>query len=226
MENKPIDIDVMICTPGHSLMGVYVECLLRTTKELDRLGISWGFSNQYASHVADAREWTLNGKNENNIKDTRPFGGKINYKKIIWIDSDIAWEPADFLKLYYSDKDILAGAYLLANGYTTIQKELLKDFYTFDEIRNMNQEPFRIGGVGFGFISFKPGIFESLSRPWFQSVPVEVDLDGEPFRFNIIGEDLSLCARAAGVGYEIWADPTVRVTHHKMMKLTWEGIQP
>lgn len=225
MENQQINIDVMICTPGHSLMGVYVESLLRTTKELDRLGITWGFSNQYASHVADAREMTLSGGANNNLDNLNPFMGTVKYKKLFWIDSDIAWNPDDFLKLYYSDKDIISGAYLLANGQSTLQKVLLGDFYNYEEVLSMN-EPIKIGGAGFGFICIKPGVFESLSRPWFQSASTEVKLGDSTYKFNIIGEDLSLCARAAEVGFEIWADPTVRLTHHKMMKLTWEGIKP
>lgn len=225
MENQPIDIDVMICTPGHSLMGSYVTSLLATTKELEKLGITWGFSNQYASHVADAREMTLSGIHNNNLADTRPFSGAVNYKKIFWIDSDIAWTPEDFLKLYNSDKDIIAGAYLLATGISTLQKTLLGEFYTYDELLKM-EELVKIGGAGFGFICIKPGVFESLSRPWFQSCPAQINIDDKIFTFNIIGEDLSLCARAAEMGFDIWADPTVKLTHHKMMKLTWEGIQP
>jgi hypothetical protein len=33
----------------------------------------------------------------------------------MWIDSDIAWEPEDVIKLYNSDKDVISGGiyYLL-----------------------------------------------------------------------------------------------------------------
>jgi GT2 family glycosyltransferase len=62
-----------------------------------------------------------------------------------------------------------------------------------------------------------------MTRPWFQSVIVTND---NGFSFPMMGEDLSWCKRAIDLGYDIWFDPTVKVTHNKMMKLTWEGIKP
>ena len=218
-------VNLVILTPGHSLMGSYVESLLKTTQELDRLGITWAFSNEYASHVADARELTLSATYNNNIMDSSPFSGEVQYDKLLWIDSDIAWEPSDVLRLYYSDKDIISGAYLMANGQVMWQKRLLGEFYTYEEVKDLT-EPFEIFGSGFGFVCVKRGIFESLSRPWFQSAPGSYGFGDTAINFNIIGEDLSWCSRVMNIGYKIYADPSVKVMHHKMMKLTWEGIQP
>jgi GT2 family glycosyltransferase len=50
--------------------------------------------------------------------------------------------------------------------------------------------------------------------------------NNDGFSFPMMGEDLSWCKRATDLGYDIWFDPTVKVTHNKMMKLTWEGIKP
>jgi hypothetical protein len=215
-------VNVIIATPGHSMMSSYVKSLLRLTDKLNEKHISYAWSSEYSSHVADAREMTLNGDNHNDIHEQRPFKGSITYDKILWIDSDIAFNPEDAIKLIESDKEIISGAYLLASGEVTAYKKMLGPGYTYDEVKDMT-EPIRIEGCGFGFIAVKSGVFENMSRPWFQSTMATTD-DG--FTFPIMGEDMSWCKRVTNAGHEIWFDPSVKVTHHKMMKLTWDGPKP
>jgi hypothetical protein len=218
--------NVLIATPGHSLMAQYVKSLIATTDVLNEKGITWAFCNKYASHVGDAREITIGGEDPQDANDSRPFKGEFTYDKIIWIDSDIAWTPEDFLKLYESDKDIISGAYLLANGQVVAYKELFKSPLGYIEVLNM-KEPIKVHGIGFGFVAVKQGIFESLTRPWFQQAVATMQReDGTEYQFPVMGEDISWCERVKAQGYEIWFDPEVRVTHHKMMTLSWEGIQP
>jgi hypothetical protein len=215
-------VNVIIATPGHSLLSGYVRSLLALTHELNRSGITWAWSSEYSSHVADAREMTLNGDNQNDVNEQRPFKGQLTYDKILWIDSDIIFTPQDAMTLIESDKEIISGAYLLGSGEVTAYPKLLKGGYMFEDVLKMS-EPVQIAGCGFGFLAVKQGIFEQMTRPWFQAAIVTND-DG--FTFPMMGEDLSWCKRATDLGYEIWFDPTVRVTHHKMMKLTWNGVTP
>jgi hypothetical protein len=217
-----VHVNIIIATPGHSMMSGYVKSLFGLIGKLNEKGLTWAWSSEYSSHVADAREMTLNGDNKNIITEQRPFKGELTYDKILWIDSDITFTPDDAMKLIESDKDIISGAYLLGSGEVTVYKKLLEQGYSYDEVKQMN-EPIKIEGCGFGFLAVKSGVFESLTRPWFQSAIITSD-DG--FTFPLMGEDLSWCKRVADAGYEIWFDPTVRVTHNKMMKITWEGIQP
>jgi hypothetical protein len=220
-------VNLIICTPGHSMMSTYVKSLLAATQKLSEKGITWAWSSEYSSHVGDAREMTLNGGPQNEIKNTSPFKGTVDYDKILWIDSDIAFTPEDVIKAYESDKDILSGAYLLADGTATAYPKRLEAGYTYEDILKM-EEPLKVYGVGFGFICVKKGVFEKLSRPWFQSVPVTMtDAETkEEFTFPIMGEDISWCERVHQAGFDVWLDPSIRLTHHKMMKLTWEGIRP
>jgi hypothetical protein len=217
--------NIIFCTPGHSMMTSYVKSLLATTNELSKRNITWAWSSEYSSHVADARETTLSGTAQNIIGETRPFHGSMTYDKLMWIDSDIAWNPEDVIKLYESDKDIVSGAYLLANGEVVAYKELMRGGISYEDFLTM-KEPTQIAGAGFGFICIKSGIFEQMSRPWFQSVSITTKSDGKDWTFPIMGEDLSWCHRATQLGYSIWIDPSVKVLHHKMMKLTWEGPRP
>lgn len=218
-------VNLIIATPGHSLMGDYVRSLLDTMATLSSMGISAMWTNSYSSHVADAREITISGTYSNSLTESRPLEGRFTYDKIMWIDSDIAWKPEDVVKLYKSDKDIIVGAYLLSDGNAAVHERHLGPGYKYEEVLSMF-EPVKIWAAGMGFMCVKQGVFESLSRPWFQSVETKVNFDGKEHTFNIIGEDMSFCQRASNAGFEIWFDPTVRVTHHKTYKLTWEGLKP
>ena len=215
-------VNVIIATPGYSMMSSYVRSLLELTHTLNKKNIKWAWSSEYSSMVSNAREMTLNGDNQNDLNEQRPFKGQVTYDKILWIDSDIAFTPDDAMKLIESDKDVISGAYLLASGEVTAYSKLPGEGYTFDEVNKMTEQ-IKISGCGFGFVAVKSGVFESLTRPWFQSAMIK-SKDG--VEFPMMGEDLSWCKRVTDNGYEIWFDPTVRVTHHKTMKLTWEGPRP
>lgn len=216
-------VNLIIATPGHSVMAAYLKSLLAATQELNKRGISWAFSQEYSSHVADAREMTLNGDNDNDPGESRPFKGAITYDKILWIDSDIMFTPEDVIRAYESDYDVVSGAYTLASGEVVAYKELFGQGMTINEVKEM-KEPIKIFGAGMGFFCVKSGIFESLSRPWFQSVPGTKVYQGKEFTFPIMGEDLSLCKRINDAGFEIYLDPEIKLIHHKTFKLTWEGL--
>lgn len=216
-------VNLIIATPGNSVLAGYLRSLLATTRELDSRGISWAFSQEYSSHVADAREMTLNGDNQNDPSESRPFKGEVTYDKILWIDSDIIFTPEDVIKAYESDYDVVTGAYTLASSEVVAYRKLFGPAFTMQEIKDM-KEPEKIFGAGMGFFCMKSGIFEKLSRPWFQSVPASTVFKGKEYKFPIMGEDLSLCKRINDAGFEIWIDPSIKLIHHKTFKLTWEGL--
>lgn len=216
-------VNLIIGTPGASMLPGYVQSLLATFDFLKSRGITVAWSSQYSSHVADAREMTVSGSTQNDIRNSKPFWGQVTYDKFLWIDSDIIFTPEDVLKAYESEFDVVAGAYMIANGDVVAYKELFGRSFTMDEVKAMT-EPQRIFGAGLGFFCMKSGIFEKMSRPWFQSVPGTVISDGEEFTFPIMGEDLSLCKRINDLGFEIWLDPSIKLIHHKTFKITWEGL--
>jgi hypothetical protein len=175
-------------------------------------GISWFFLNDSSSHVAIARESTISGKSYQDIRERRPRAGEFTYDKMVWIDSDIAWSPTDLGKIYGSDKDIISGCYLLADR-TVAVSEYAWDGMMSEEDLNSRTEPFKVNGVGFGFVAIKAGVFESIPKPWFGQVQ-----DGGQL---LIGEDVAFCMKAKKAGYEIWVDPSVKVAHQKQITLGW-----
>lgn len=202
--------NVLIATPGRNVEMSYLKSLMATIEVLQEKNISYKFINQYSSQVAAAREGTIMNDQFLDITGNKPLLGKATYDKVIWIDSDIAWTPEDFLKLYESEKDIVSGVYVSDHGvlmYTPSDREHLKQ----DSLVEITH-------AGFGFIAVKQGVFEAMPRPWFQTRFSKQIIDDKEY-FVPFGEDYSWCVSARSCGFKIFLDPTVRVTHHKNIPL-------
>jgi hypothetical protein len=220
MTNEIEHYNVLICTPGHSMEAEYVKSLVETIKILNKENISFKFLSEYSSTVSGAREATLMGSLFLDAFTTMPVSGKITYDKIFWIDSDISWDPKDFIRIYQSDKDITSGIYVNNKGlpmFTQLESELNID------VLNMCQytEKFEVAAAGFGFIAIKSGIHEDMQRPWFESIYQEIENEDKTKKMKIpFGEDYSWCYRARFQGYNIYIDPKVKITHNKKIPLS------
>jgi hypothetical protein len=210
------NFDVLIATPGRMLHAEYVQSLVETCAALDQQHITYKFLNKYSSLVASARELTiLDSYSHEYGRVNEVASGKYKYKKIMWIDSDISWEPHEFLRLYQSDKDIIGGLYQTGPDGTVAVSMNDKNgnprFVNKSEFI-LDAEPIKVDGLGFGFLCVGAGVFEKMQRPWFKTrtmqwpdVPYETDM----------GEDYSWCVGAKDAGFDIWLDPLVNVEHHK-----------
>jgi hypothetical protein len=166
--------------------------------------------------VPTARELTAIDRWDHNYDSNEIAEGKYLYNKLFWIDSDIEWTPEDFMKLYDSNHAVISGLYALdqagtvAVNYTNsrgVPRRVNKVEFL------LHDEPSEVGGVGFGFLCVKRGVFESIPRPWFLIGRVQWSEDNA-MRVNV-GEDYSWCGRAQQHGYKIMVDPDVKVKHHK-----------
>lgn len=210
--------NVVIMTPGKSLVSEYVKSLLGTIQVLQANNISWHFQNEYASLVTNAREATITGSRQLEVFNKSPGKGQYTYDKIFCIDSDIVWNPDHFLKLYSSDKDVISGVYFEAQGADAMIHRNKDDYHPMsrEEISALQQtgDSFPAYGVGLGFMCVKQGVFESLKRPWYGLGKVTQEVDGEIYDLPL-GEDLYWCERVADLGYQVHVDPTVVVGHVK-----------
>jgi hypothetical protein len=215
--------NVVFATPGASMLPGYVRSILKTVKCFDDQGISWNYLTEYSSLVAHAREKTIGGTGYQDPSNSKPAHGAFTYDVIVWIDSDIAWEPEDIFQLLSHEVEVVSGCYMMENGEVTVYPKALKGGMSVEEIIKL-KKPFTVRGVGFGFLAVKSGVFEKISRPWFSQVEVEVmnEETGElEYKFPLMGEDLSWCEKVHRMGIDIWVDPLIRVTHHKQIKLEW-----
>jgi hypothetical protein len=157
-------------TPGSSFVPAYVKSLVETTKVLNERGISYHFVSRYSSFVATARELTALDYPVHDFASTEIAQGRFTYDKLMWIDSDIEWTPDDFLRLYESELDIVSGLYVLDTQGTVAAQ--LPDTRGVPTRMNkvefiLHDQPVEVGGVGFGFVCIKKGVFEKIPRPWF-----------------------------------------------------------
>jgi hypothetical protein len=194
----------------------YVSSLVKTINACADRGISVALLNKYSSFVPTARELTAADRWDHNYDSNEIAGGAVQYKKIFWIDSDIEWAPEDFLSLYNSDLDIVSGLYALDEA-GTVAVNYPNDRGVPTRVNKveflLHEDPVEVGGVGFGFLCVKRGVFESIKRPWFLIGKVQWK-ENDDMRVNV-GEDYSWCGRAQQTGYKIFVDPKVKVRHHK-----------
>lgn len=210
--------NVVIATPGSSMCADYVKCLMATIHTLQANNISWLFQNEYASIITNAREATITGSRNLEVFNSSPGKGQYTYDKIFCIDSDIAWNPEQFLRLYSSDKEVISAVYFEAQGADAMIHRQKDDFRPMarNEIELLQQlnEPIEVYGVGMGFMCIKSGVFESLKRPWFGLGKVVQEVDGVTYELPL-GEDLYFCEKVEEKGHKVYVDPNIIVGHIK-----------
>jgi hypothetical protein len=215
--SKP-HVNVLIATPGRMMEAEYVKSLVATMEYLNKEGISYLYLNEYSSQVNAAREATAMGSRFLYAFETSPLRGEVTYDKMIWIDSDISWSPEDFMKLYNSRFDIVSGLYFNEEGVPlfTFKED---DIYFDHKKLKYKEYPFEVFGVGFGFVAMKSGVFESIPRPWFETEFQRITNDEGKEMFIPWGEDYSWCIKAQNQGYKVYLDPSIRVGHHKKIRI-------
>lgn len=193
----------------------YLKSLLATIDVLYKEGLSYMFLNQYSSMVSSAREATAMGSTYLDPFNKQPVRGEVTYDKMFWIDSDIGWDVADFMKLYNSDKDIISGLYINEKRVPMFSVDKENAGAEIERILK-SSEPEEIFAAGFGFICMKQGVFENIKRPWFEIVFQELkNEDGTESILIPYGEDFSWCKKAKDSGFKIYLDSTVHVSHYK-----------
>src|SRR5262249_50286986 len=138
-----------------------------------------------------------------------------NAGDLIFIDSDIAWEPSDLLRLLAHNVPLVAGAY---------PRKIPELNFTvrFDDPNVVRGD--RSTGliaakqVGAGFLRVRRDCLEQMIRAYgdlkYMPPPVagettaryalfDTSLDGE----ELVGEDYTFCNRWRAIGGTIWVDP-------------------
>lgn len=200
--------------------ALYVQSLVETLEWLTARGMTYKYVTKYSSFIPSAREKTATGTDEHNW-DTTEFGsGEYTYDWILWIDSDIVWEPETIERLMSWNYDVISAVVPANRGGALTAMRLNSDLIPKQLVWGdlaLDIDPVEVDGVGFGFVLFRYGVFENLKRPWFQIRRAR--LDGVHFPVDF-GEDYSFCIGLKDAGYPIWLDPSARVQHMKASLLT------
>ena len=205
---------VVICTPGQVFTRGYVQSLYVTLGQFLTQGVGVCLTTAYSGDVYIARtDCVTSGSRtkEATILDERA------YDWLLWVDSDMAWQPEDIFQLIERDLDVVTGLAPMGD-----QKKLCvmlrqddRDYWIVNQDLEGVEEPFEIEACGMGFLLMRAGVLESLEFPWFRS---EVDETG-----LLMGEDLSFCRRVKEAGYRIFADPRVLIGHEKQVRMYPDG---
>lgn len=218
---------VMICSPGRNFKTGYVLSLMKTLsyEPFREKGITFGFSTHYSSDIYIARNATLydNGKFGNKPReDVLPFNGETDYDYLMWIDSDMTWEPEHIEMLLEWDRDIVS-------GLAPINPQNLTNVGWFKEsgLMRAHANAFteilpEVDVCGWAFVLVKKGVFEKIPYPWFEAQFFE---DEEKNIKVPNSEDIGFCRKLHDEGFLIYADTRVKVRHIKEISMVLSGEQ-
>lgn len=141
--------------------------------------------------------------------------------RLFWIDSDIVFEPAQFLRLLVlsTQYDIVCGTYA--------QKNEAQGIVVHHDLCNFDINPhglLKIEGTGLGFTVMTREAAERISesKPKVYD-PVEKRSIPDVFRLDSVDrgaehphlrhEDIAFFADLRELGYDVWLDPSIQLGH-------------
>lgn len=141
---------------------------------------------------------------------------KSNATRLFWIDSDMVWEPEQFMRLLALSqyRDVICAAYPAKKDQPTFYVNYDKDCLVQGEYGLLN-----INGVGLGFTVMHRRVVEQLA----EKAPKIIDDVSQReitsvFRIDQAngrrrGEDMAFFADIRALGHDVWLDPTVDLGH-------------
>lgn len=130
---------------------------------------------------------------------------------VMWFDSDMIF-PANILELLMRhmedpEIDMVTGLYFRrVQPFTPVifdKLEIDDEGVKWTNFEYIENEPFQVGGCGFGCVLMPTDIFIDVqSKFGAMFTPIKG-----------LGEDLSFCWRARQLGFKIWCDPTIPLGH-------------
>ncbi len=186
---------LLIAIPSYETMRVeFVESLMALTDRLHHDGISHEVKILAGTLVHIARDKLARHAVNN------------GFTHVLWIDSDMVFEPSLVDDLMTSNKDMVCGLFISRhNPYLNV---IFRKAYAGEIDRykdgEIPQDTFQVAACGFGCVLMKAEILRNVlqSNHGTAFLPTPA-----------LGEDLAFCERARGCGYEIWCEPTARVGH-------------
>lgn len=127
-----------------------------------------------------------------------------NCTHLLFIDSDMVFEPDALKRLLQRDKEIVGVdancRSLPLTSTVKIHDEEGNKIYTASD------DLYECYAVGTGFMLIKMSVFQEIEKPWFF---YEQDKDGD----MKVGSDMWFCRQARNKDIKIWCDPTIKIGH-------------
>lgn len=135
---------------------------------------------------------------------------KGGYDYILWLDSDMQFQPDTLERLLTDAKEhdlsIVSGVYYrrVPPFRPVIFKDINPDTGKWEDLLDVPEGLFKCAGVGFGCVLTDTQVFfdvkDAHTASWFTP------------KWGL-GEDLAFCKRAIAAGHDVWVDPAVKCGH-------------
>ncbi len=133
--------------------------------------------------------------------------------ELVFLDSDVTWEPRDLVQLCQRDCDVVGGVYpYRREGGVNMPVRLMEGGEVHDGLREVE-------GLPTGFMKIRRHVLEKMAefRPWYfdKIYPTHLifdrpDPDEEHTRW---GGDIDFCNRWRAMGGKLYADEELRLGH-------------
>jgi glycosyltransferase involved in cell wall biosynthesis len=126
---------------------------------------------------------------------------KGDFDAILFIDSDMVFEPDTLERLIHNDKDVCGVLYQSrTNGLQNVFS-LCNYSEKFDRLKlSKNSGIVSVGAVGAGILFIKKVVLDKVRSPWF-------------FYESGVGEDCNFCKLAGLAGFNVYVDTDLEVGH-------------
>ena len=134
----------------------------------------------------------------------------LEYDAVIWIDSDLEWNPMWIMELFGSDKDVIGGTYRKKTDDAELYTVKTKDLTATDGL-------IKVDGLGMGFLKMSKKAVQAL---WDASQPYQNEgregrmiCDIQIVDGQLVSEDNVVTRKLADLGFDIWLDPRMTCCH-------------
>lgn len=232
VSENPTPKKLVFCLPGREYSRQFLMGWTRLMLSLFQQGHEIVVSQNYSSVVHFARTLCLGGDVLAGAGQ-KPFQGKVEYDAIIWIDSDVLFNPQQIVDLINSPHPVTCGMYMMEDlTHFAAVKEWDTDYFgskgTFkfltpkevEDWANTTQQRYMpVAYSGMGAMVIKNGVLEKLSYPWFYRKLEAIATDDGKVLVDMMSEDVALCKNLQDKGVEIMLDTKTRVGHQKLVVL-------
>jgi hypothetical protein len=153
------------------------------------------------------------------------------FQWLMWIDSDIGFDPPDVERLAQRAEPVVAGLYP-KKGCRALACHVMPGtpLITFGQAGGLVEMAF----VGAGFLLTIRDVYDAIATacelpicnlqfdrpivPYFLPL-IHTPDSGQPW---YLSEDFAFCHRLRQAGYRLWADTTIRLRHFGSYGFTWE----
>lgn len=214
------EADVAILIPGNTFSSTFLACFINTIMALQQAGKTFYWKNAHSSILPALRNQLVGSCPQTEYISHLPFGfDNVKPKKVLFLDSDMAWNHEDVIKMLDSEEPVITGWYVRSDGMPVVmrQKEGMAEGFheiiTKEEIEK-HEGLMEVTSAGLGLFVTTYEVMEKIGYPWFKFSDLDGFEDGEYFPV-CSGEDVWFCKRIREEGFKVMMDPKIKAGHEK-----------